>query len=127
MLLRGGAEEDPSKTPSQQDPRKENTSANSNRFGAMNDEDAGDEDGWKQAPANGKKWSSIVNGASSPNANSPKGQAGEGQHQGQQGRVPAVLRAYVIAHAIRDDSFIRSFILHGAGGGGPKKGNGWEK
>ncbi|PNP43309.1 hypothetical protein TGAMA5MH_04766 [Trichoderma gamsii] len=55
-----GSEED------QKDTRKETTSnVTSNRFGAMNDEDTGDEDGWKQvtAPANGKRWSSVVNGA----------------------------------------------------------------
>lgn len=37
------------------------TAAVGNRFGAMNDEDAGDDDGWRQA-APGKKWSSVVNG-----------------------------------------------------------------
>ncbi|UKZ48552.1 hypothetical protein TrVGV298_002777 [Trichoderma virens] len=46
--------------------RKDTTSnVTSNRFGAMNDEDTGDEDGWKQvtAPTNGgKRWSSVVNG-----------------------------------------------------------------
>ncbi|KAM0453447.1 hypothetical protein ACHAPV_006229 [Trichoderma viride] len=54
-----GSEED------QKDTRKETTSGvTNNRFGAMNDEDTGDEDGWKEvtAPANGKRWSSVVNG-----------------------------------------------------------------
>lgn len=49
----------------QKDTRKETTSSvTNNRFGTMNDEDTGDEDGWKQvtAPANGKRWSSVVNG-----------------------------------------------------------------
>lgn len=39
-----------------------------NRFGAMEDEDSGDEDGWKQvttSPGSSKRWSSVVNG--SPN------------------------------------------------------------
>ncbi|KAL7926124.1 hypothetical protein ACQKWADRAFT_318615 [Trichoderma austrokoningii] len=59
-VAESGSEED------QKDTRKETTSSvASNRFGAMNDEDTGDEDGWKQvtAPANGKRWSSVVNGA----------------------------------------------------------------
>ncbi|GFP56954.1 probable ubiquitin carboxyl-terminal hydrolase 3 [Trichoderma asperellum] len=54
-----GSEED------HKDIRKEATSSvTNNRFGAMNDDDTGDEDGWKQvtAPANGKRWSSVVNG-----------------------------------------------------------------
>jgi ubiquitin carboxyl-terminal hydrolase 10 len=37
-----------------------------NRFGAINDEDAGDDDGWKQvnsAVNGGKRWSSVVNDA----------------------------------------------------------------
>ncbi|KAF7547276.1 hypothetical protein G7Z17_g7848 [Cylindrodendrum hubeiense] len=40
--------------------------ASGNRFGAMLDEDTGDEDGWKQvttAPGGNKRWSSVVNGA----------------------------------------------------------------
>ncbi|KAM0245247.1 hypothetical protein ACHAQJ_010608 [Trichoderma viride] len=55
-----GSEEDP------KDARKDAASnVTNNRFGAMNDEDTGDEDGWKQvtAPTNGgKRWSSVVNG-----------------------------------------------------------------
>ncbi|ODA80695.1 hypothetical protein RJ55_03654 [Drechmeria coniospora] len=36
-----------------------------NRFGAMNDQDAGDDDGWKQVTTSAggnKRWSSVVNG-----------------------------------------------------------------
>lgn len=56
--------------------RKENASAgaSANRFGAMNDEEAGDEDGWKQVTASAggnKRWSSVVNGA---------GNASKGKH-----------------------------------------------
>lgn len=54
-----GSEED------HKDTRKEATSSvTNNRFGAMNDEETGDEDGWKQvtALANGKRWSNVVNG-----------------------------------------------------------------
>lgn len=61
-VAEGGAEEKPSK--GAVGDRKENSSsAASNRFGAMNDDDTGDDEGWKQATANGKKWSSVVNGA----------------------------------------------------------------
>ncbi|KAH6604605.1 ubiquitin thiolesterase [Trichoderma cornu-damae] len=61
--------EDVAETGSEEDPKDARKDAapnvTNNRFGAMNDEDAGDEDGWKQvtAPANGgKRWSSVVNG-----------------------------------------------------------------
>lgn len=55
-----GSEEEPKET------RKEagsNGNTAANRFGAINDEDTGDEDGWKQVPNNHKRWSSVVNGA----------------------------------------------------------------
>lgn len=44
------------------------TGGSGNRFGAINDEDAGDDDGWKQVTASAggnKRWSSVVNGTSS--------------------------------------------------------------
>lgn len=40
-----------------------NGNAPANRFGAINDEDTGDEDDWKQVPNSHKRWSSVVNGA----------------------------------------------------------------
>ncbi|KAL7933301.1 hypothetical protein V8C35DRAFT_322642 [Trichoderma chlorosporum] len=61
--------EDVAETGSEEDPKEIRKDAasnvSSNRFGAMNDDDTGDEDGWKQvtAPTNGgKRWSSVVNG-----------------------------------------------------------------
>jgi ubiquitin carboxyl-terminal hydrolase 10 len=61
------------------DTRKESNLSStvpSNRFGAINDEDTGDEDGWKQvttSPNNHKRWSSVVNeptnGTSKPKQN----------------------------------------------------------
>ncbi|KAK7431771.1 hypothetical protein QQZ08_001711 [Neonectria magnoliae] len=50
------------------DTRNDNSAsgASGNRFGAMMDEDTGDEDGWKQVtttPSGNKRWSSVVNGA----------------------------------------------------------------
>ncbi|KAL6864028.1 hypothetical protein J3F83DRAFT_184822 [Trichoderma novae-zelandiae] len=60
-VAESGSEEDA------KDARKDGASnVPSNRFGAMNDDDTGDEDGWKQVTAptgGGKKWSSVVNGA----------------------------------------------------------------
>lgn len=50
--------------------RKENPAAgpsSANRFGAINDEDTGDEDGWKEVTTSAggnKRWSSVVNGTS---------------------------------------------------------------
>lgn len=59
-VAEGGAEEDPGKA----DGRKDGgNAASGNRFQGIEDEDTGDDDGWKQA-AGGKKWSSVVNGAS---------------------------------------------------------------
>lgn len=61
-VTRDGSEEDGAK-----EGRKEAATNGglSNRFGAMNDEDAGEEDGWKQvtSSANGgnRKWSNVVN------------------------------------------------------------------
>ncbi|KAL2261828.1 hypothetical protein VTK26DRAFT_3212 [Humicola hyalothermophila] len=64
-VAEGGAED-----PSGADGRRDGGSGNlgaavGNRFVGMNDEDTGDDDGWKQA-AGGKKWSSVVNGATTP-------------------------------------------------------------
>jgi ubiquitin carboxyl-terminal hydrolase 10 len=62
----GGASEEEAK-----DSRKEtpsSTGASANRFEAMNEEEAGDEDGWKQVTASSggnKRWSNVVNGAGS--------------------------------------------------------------
>lgn len=71
-VAEGGAEEEAPKT-SHTDGRKEaGTPAASNRFVGINDEDAGDDEGWKQATANNKKWSSVLNGASPASTNGSK-------------------------------------------------------
>lgn len=66
-VAQNGAEEEV------KDPRKEQSvvsNPSANRFGAMNDEDTGDEDGWKQVTTStsggGKRWSSVVNGSTTP-------------------------------------------------------------
>ncbi|KAG8428259.1 hypothetical protein J3459_005940 [Metarhizium acridum] len=61
-VARIGAEEEV------KDTRKEqllSASPSANRFGAINDEDSGDKDGWKQvttSASGSKRWSSVVNG-----------------------------------------------------------------
>lgn len=70
-VLRRVRSEDVAEVGSEEEPkeaRKEssNGAAPSNRFGAMNDEDTGDEDGWKEVTTSAsshKRWSSVVNGA----------------------------------------------------------------
>ncbi|KAK3307922.1 uncharacterized protein B0T15DRAFT_390329 [Chaetomium strumarium] len=64
-VAEGGAEEEAGKVDGRKDT---STPATANRFLGINDEDAGDDDGWKQA-AGGKKWSSVVNGATSKTSN----------------------------------------------------------
>jgi ubiquitin carboxyl-terminal hydrolase 10 len=61
----GGAEEEAGKVDGRKDT---STPATGNRFLGIHDEDAGDDDGWKQA-AGGKKWSSVVNGATPKTSN----------------------------------------------------------
>jgi ubiquitin carboxyl-terminal hydrolase 10 len=61
-VAESGAEEDPAI-----EAKKDGAagSASANRFGSMNDEDTGDDDGWNKvsAPINGaKRWSTVVNG-----------------------------------------------------------------
>ncbi|KAK3296763.1 uncharacterized protein B0H64DRAFT_108683 [Chaetomium fimeti] len=73
-VAEGGAEENPSKIDGQRDA---SNSASGNRFLGINDEDTGDEEGWKQA-AGGKKWSSVVNNAPSAATN---GQKAKQQHK----------------------------------------------
>ncbi|KAJ4302377.1 hypothetical protein N0V88_002521 [Collariella sp. IMI 366227] len=58
-VAEGGAEEEAPKAGERRDAA---VSGLGNRFAGINDEDAGDDDGWKQA-AGGKKWSTVVNGA----------------------------------------------------------------
>jgi ubiquitin carboxyl-terminal hydrolase 10 len=83
-VAEGGAEEKATK-PAVENRKDATTSAAqqpSNRFVGMNDEDTGDDDGWKQvsggAVNGGKKWSSVVNGAAPPStAATPAAQKGK--------------------------------------------------
>ncbi|KAK5660147.1 hypothetical protein OQA88_13616 [Cercophora sp. LCS_1] len=68
-VAEGGAEED-IKAGHASD-KKDNAPAN--RFAGIGNEDAGgDDDGWKQATAGGKKWSAVANGASQTTTNGVK-------------------------------------------------------
>lgn len=72
-VAEGGAEEEAPKAGHADSRREASNSAVNNRFTGINEEEAvDDDDGWKQATANGKKWSSVVNGASAASANLPK-------------------------------------------------------
>ncbi|OAA39045.1 Peptidase C19, ubiquitin carboxyl-terminal hydrolase 2 [Beauveria brongniartii RCEF 3172] len=66
-VAQGGSEEQV------KDVRKDNSqSSTNNPFGAMNDEDEGNEEGWNQVTASagsgGKRWSNVVNGATNGNS-----------------------------------------------------------
>jgi len=72
-VIRRVRSEDVAEGGAEDDGRKEsgNTAA-TNRFLGINDEDTGDDEGWKQATAGNKKWSSVVNGATATTANGSK-------------------------------------------------------
>jgi len=70
-VAEGGAEDNTKSA--QADSRKDdNNAASGNRFAGINDEETGDDDGWKQSTSGNKKWSSVANGASSGATNGPK-------------------------------------------------------
>jgi ubiquitin carboxyl-terminal hydrolase 10 len=71
-VAEAGSEEDPKVLAAALDAHKKD-SPSGNPFAAIDDEEQqGDEDGWKQASGPGKKWSSVVNGASTPKSKSEK-------------------------------------------------------
>lgn len=70
-VAEGGAEEAAPKAGAAGGRWDAGSAAGANRFMSINDEDAGDDDGWKQA-AGGKKWSSLLNGSGSAKANGQK-------------------------------------------------------
>jgi ubiquitin carboxyl-terminal hydrolase 10 len=70
-VAEGGSEEDPKALAVALEAHKNEGSGNP--FSAFDDEqDPPADDGWKQAIGSGKKWSSVVNGASTPKAKSDK-------------------------------------------------------
>ena len=70
-VAEAGSEEDPKVLAATLDAHKKD-SPSSNPFAAIDDEEGQDNEGWKQASGPGKKWSSVVNGASTPKAKSEK-------------------------------------------------------
>lgn len=59
-----GAEEEPTRIVRKGSPAANASGMSSNRFGAMNGEDEGEEEGWKQvttSTGSNKRWSSVVN------------------------------------------------------------------
>jgi ubiquitin carboxyl-terminal hydrolase 10 len=71
-VAEGGSEEDPKVLAAVLEAHKKD-SPSGNGFSAIEDaEEEGEEDGWKKASGSGKKWSSVVNGASTPKAKSDK-------------------------------------------------------
>lgn len=70
-VAEGGSEEDPKVIAAVLEAHKKD-SATGNGFAAIEGEEDGDQEEWKQASGAGKKWSSVANGASAPKAKSEK-------------------------------------------------------
>lgn len=67
-VAEAGSEEDTKEGGREQSPT---SGASGNRFGAINDEDNGDEEGWKQVTASAsgsKRWNNVANGATRPSS-----------------------------------------------------------
>jgi ubiquitin carboxyl-terminal hydrolase 10 len=72
-VAEGGSEEDPKVLAAALDAHKKDTTSSGNTFSAIDDDqEANDEEGWKQASASGKKWSSVVNGTLTPKSKTDK-------------------------------------------------------
>ncbi|ESZ94067.1 hypothetical protein SBOR_5543 [Sclerotinia borealis F-4128] len=83
-VAEGGSEEDPKVLAAALDAHKKDSVSTGNLFSSIG-EGVGEveEDGWKQASGSGKKWSSVVNGASTPKPKSANGHgAGAGAGAG---------------------------------------------
>ncbi|TVY46888.1 putative ubiquitin carboxyl-terminal hydrolase [Lachnellula occidentalis] len=64
-VAEGGSEEDPKVLAAALEAHKKDTPSSGNMFSSINDEEQSTpNDGWKQASGPGKKWSNVVNGAS---------------------------------------------------------------
>lgn len=72
-VAEGGSEEDPKVLAAALQEHRKDKSLSGNLFSTIDDEeDTASEEGWKQASGPGKKWSSVVNGASTPRSKSDK-------------------------------------------------------
>ncbi|TGO50129.1 hypothetical protein BCON_0191g00080 [Botryotinia convoluta] len=66
-VAEGGSEEDPKVLAAALEAHKKDSSSSGNIFASIGEENGEtEEDGWKQASGSGKKWSSVLNGASTP-------------------------------------------------------------
>lgn len=66
-VAEGGSEEDPKVLAAALEAHKKDTPSSGNAFAAIEDEEeTTEENGWKKASGPGKKWSSVVNGTSTP-------------------------------------------------------------
>ncbi|KAA8569777.1 hypothetical protein EYC84_001357 [Monilinia fructicola] len=73
-VAEGGSEEDPKVLAAALEAHKKDSSSSGNIFSSIGEENGETEDGgWKQASGSGKKWSSVVNGASTPKHKSSNG------------------------------------------------------
>lgn len=73
-VAEGGSEEDPKVLAAALEAHKKDSSSSGNIFSSIGEENGeAEEDGWKQASGSGKKWSSVVNGASTPKPKSANG------------------------------------------------------
>jgi ubiquitin carboxyl-terminal hydrolase 10 len=70
----GGSEEDPKGRAAALDAQKKDGPTSGNLFSAIDEDREGSDNGeeWKQANGSGKKWSSVVNGASTPKPKNDK-------------------------------------------------------
>ncbi|KAF4627752.1 hypothetical protein G7Y89_g10403 [Cudoniella acicularis] len=72
-VAEGGSEEDPKVLAAALEANKKDKPSSGNMFSTIDDEEESvGEEGWKQASGSGKKWSSVVNGASTPKAKTDK-------------------------------------------------------
>lgn len=75
-VAEAGSEEDPKVLAAALEAHRKDTMASGNGFAAIDgveDEDEGEEGGWKKATgSSGKKWSSVVNGATTPKPKADK-------------------------------------------------------
>ncbi|CCD34636.1 hypothetical protein BofuT4_P100400.1 [Botrytis cinerea T4] len=75
-VAEGGSEEDPKVLAAALEAHKKDSSSSGNIFASIGEENGeAEEDGWKQASGSGKKWSSVVNGASTPKSKPATGYA----------------------------------------------------
>ena len=72
-VVEGGSEEDPKALAAALDAHKKESPSSGNVFAAIDEgQEVNDGEGWKRASGPGKKWSSVVNGASTPKSKTDK-------------------------------------------------------